>query len=214
MYKITRKGIKTVFFKLNVLKKLFKDAYKGAGLTVGCMESKRGKAGYYISSGWWVMWFGIDEMPKEVKAAVIELSGELPEVGEVFKTVKDMGNQYEVRQEELYDLPSVFERCCCNFRITRLLLENREELLHVIQEEGRGYHVCVVREAIIKLINKVVIDRGNGECPPNGPRGIGPNTKLLVWGNETCYLGAGVFDLSHKEEDELFLKSMEKAEII
>ena len=203
-----------MFFKLNVLKKLFKDAYKQAGLKVGRMESKQGGEGYYISSGWWVMWLGIDEMPKEVKAAVIELSGELPEAGEVFKAMKGMGNQYEIRQEELYDLPAVYERCCCKFRITRLLIENGGELLHVIQEDGRGYHIRTVPEAVVKLIDKVVIDRENGERPPEGPLGIGPGTNFLMWGNGTCYLIGSIYDLSHNEEYEQFLKRLEEAEII
>ena len=44
-----------MFFKTSVLKRLFKDAYKGAGLTVGHMTDPEDEEvdGYYISSGWW-----------------------------------------------------------------------------------------------------------------------------------------------------------------
>ena len=43
-----------MFFKTSVLKRLFKDAYKGAGLTVGHMTDPEDEEvdGYYISSGW------------------------------------------------------------------------------------------------------------------------------------------------------------------
>lgn len=42
-----------MFFKTSVLKRLFKDAYKGAGLTVGHMTDPEDEEvdGYYISSG-------------------------------------------------------------------------------------------------------------------------------------------------------------------
>ena len=65
-----------MFFKTSVLKRLFKDAYKGAGLTVGHMTDPEDEEvdGYYISSGWWVIWFNNWTFPKEAKAAIIELA--------------------------------------------------------------------------------------------------------------------------------------------
>lgn len=85
---------------------MLKSAYTGAGLTVGhTPETDEEEEGYYLSSGWWVLWFNAGMFPKEAKAAVIELCGELPAVGEVFKAEKDFGNQYEIEQKEIFNLP-------------------------------------------------------------------------------------------------------------
>lgn len=95
-----------MFFKKTVLKRMLKSAYTGAGLTVGhTPETDEEEEGYYLSSGWWVLWFNAGMFPKEAKAAVIELCGELPAVGEVFKAEKDFGNQYEIEQKEIFNLP-------------------------------------------------------------------------------------------------------------
>lgn len=72
-----------MFFKKTVLKRMLKSAYTGAGLTVGhTPETDEEEEGYYLSSGWWVLWFKAGMFPKEAKAAVIELCGELPAVGQ------------------------------------------------------------------------------------------------------------------------------------
>lgn len=107
-----------MFFKTSVLKRLFKDAYKGAGLTVGHMTDPEDEEvdGYYISSGWWVIWFNNWTFPKEAKAAIIELCGELPQPGEVFKAIDGAGNQYEIEQKEIFNLPAAFERAKVKFR--------------------------------------------------------------------------------------------------
>ena len=71
-----------MFFKATVLKRMLKAAYKGAGLTVGhsaAGEDGGEPEGLYISSGWWVIWFVYDKIPKEAKAAIIEICGDLPD---------------------------------------------------------------------------------------------------------------------------------------
>ena len=51
---------------------MLKSAYTGAGLTVGhTPETDEEEEGYYLSSGWWVLWFKAGMFPKEAKAAVI-----------------------------------------------------------------------------------------------------------------------------------------------
>ena len=55
-----------MFFKKTVLKRILKSAYTGAGLTVGhTPETDEEEEGYYLSSGWWVLWFNAGMFPKE-----------------------------------------------------------------------------------------------------------------------------------------------------
>lgn len=126
-----------MFFKTSVLKRLFKDAYKGAGLTVGHMTDPEDEEvdGYYISSGWWVIWFNNRTFPKEAKAAIIELCGELPQPGEVFKAIDGAGNQYEIEQKEIFNLPAAFERAKVKFRSTNILQQQGDKIVRILQEE-------------------------------------------------------------------------------
>ena len=89
-----------MFFKTSVLKRLFKDAYKGAGLTVGHMTDPEDEEvdGYYISSGWWVIWFNNRTFPKEAKAAIIELCGELPQPAQGTSTKSNRKRSSTFRQ--------------------------------------------------------------------------------------------------------------------
>lgn len=202
-----------MFFKLSMLKKMFKDAYKSGGFVVGRTPAGEVKDGYYISSGWWVMWFAQKRIPKEVKATIIELSGELPEAGEVFRSIKGMGNQYEVEQKELYDLPAVYRMYRCSFCVRRLLIEKDGIVLRVIQEGDTG-NVLTVSETVMNLISRDAVDYENGEYEPVGPLGTGPDTKCLMWGNETCYFLTGIYDISQDGEYGEFLRFLKATEII
>lgn len=89
-----------MFFKKTVLKRMLKSAYTGAGLTVGhTPETDEEEEDYYLSSGWWVLWFKAGMFPKEAKAAVIELCGELPAVGEVFKAKRTSGTSTKLNRK-------------------------------------------------------------------------------------------------------------------
>lgn len=205
-----------MFFKQTVLKRMLKAAYKGAGLTVGHMaESETNPEGYYISSGWWVMWFNADEMPKEAKAAIIELSGDLPGVGEVFKAIKDMGNQYEIEQKEIFNLPAAFKMCKCHFRVTKLLGQQGDKMIRFIQEDGATKHVAAVSEIFINLIDPEAVNYDGGEHEPIGPVTTCPTAPFMYWGNNTCYLMAGIRTPTEADEEEAnFWKYLEGIEIL
>lgn len=203
-----------MFFKTSVLKRVFKDAYKGAGLTVGHMTDPEDEEvdGYYISSGWWVIWFNNWTFPKEAKAAIIELCGELPAVGEVFKAEKDFGNQYEIEQKEIFNLPEAFKRCTIDYRVTNIMQQQGKTLIRILQaEEGRN--VCAVSEVFLDLIDLKSIDYENGETEPIGPRAISPEAPFVYWGNDCCYLMAGRRTSDGETEAE-FWKYLEGTEIV
>lgn len=205
-----------MFFKATVLKRMLKAAYKGAGLTVGhAAESDTGEPeGYYISSGWWVMWFNAAAMPKEAKAALIELCGDLPGAGEVFRATKDMGNQYEIEQKEIYNLPAAFKNCKCQFRVTNLLGQQGDKLIRFIQEEGPTQHVTAISEIFIDLIDPQAINYDGGEHEPFGQVTTCPTAPFMYWGNNTCYLMAGIRTADQEGEEADFWKYLEGIEIL
>lgn len=202
-----------MFFKKTVLKRMLKSAYTGAGLTVGhTPETDEEEEGYYLSSGWWVLWFKAGMFPKEAKAAVIELCGELPAVGEVFKAEKDFGNQYEIEQKEIFNLPEAFKRCTIDYRVTNIMQQQEKTLIRILQaEEGRN--VCAVSEVFLDLIDLKSIDYENGETEPFGPCAISPEAPFVYWGNDCCYLMAGRRTSDGETEAE-FWKYLEGTEIV
>ena len=195
-----------MFFKTSVLKRLFKDAYKGAGLTVGHMTDPEDEEvdGYYISSGWWAIWFNNWTFPKEAKAAIIELCGELPQPGEVFKAIDGAGNQYEIEQKEIFNLPAAFERAKVKFRKTNILQQQSDRVVRILQEE-EGRTVKAVSELFFNLINRKAIDYDNGEYDPIGPVATSKESQFLYWGNNYCYLMAAV-RTTDDEDVKAFLK--------
>lgn len=205
-----------MFFKQTVLKRMLKAAYKGAGLTVGHVSGSEAGGepeGYYISSGWWIIWFLAETMPKEAKGAVIELCGDLPGPGEVFKAIKDMGNQYEIEQKEVYNLPVRFKKCDCYFNVTNLLWQQDDKVIRFIQEEGSTRHITAISEIFINLIDRTAIDYEHGEYEPIGPVAPYPTSSFLYWGNNQCYLMAGVIMAEEGGEAD-FWKFLEGTDIL
>ena len=203
-----------MFFKQPVLKRMLKAAYKNEGITVGhTKESEKGiPEGYYVFSNRWGIWIMAERMPKEVKAALIELCGDLPEAGEAFRARKDRANQYEIEQKEAYDLPEGFMKCEYRFRVTKLLGQQGDKTIRFLQEE-RTQRVAAVNETIIDLINPEAVDSDHGEYEPFGPVAASPEARFMYWGNNTCYLIAGIRSTDDEEEAELW-KFLEGTEII
>ena len=82
-----------------------------------------------------MIWFNNWTFPKEAKAAIIELCGELPQPGEVFKAIDGAGNQYEIDQKEIFNLPAAFERAKVKFRKTNILQQQSDRVVRILQEE-------------------------------------------------------------------------------
>lgn len=88
-----------MFLKPSIFKRMIKEAYNAAGLTVA-----NDGDGIILADNCWIIWMKSVNIPKKLKAAVIELTGDLPEAGEVFKAQKGIGNQSEIPREELLNL--------------------------------------------------------------------------------------------------------------
>ncbi len=88
-----------MFINTSIFKKLIKEAYNAYMLMVGATEYE-----YFISNGAWIICVNKDDFTKKEKAAVIELTGELPDIGQAFKAGKDAPNQYEISKTVIRDI--------------------------------------------------------------------------------------------------------------
>jgi len=81
-----------MFVRLRDFKRLIKEAYTGAGLYV----ARRGNQ-LLFGGSYWAIATTKESLDKKALAAVIELTGEMPEDGGAFKATKE-ANQYEINE--------------------------------------------------------------------------------------------------------------------
>ena len=206
-----------MFFKTTVLKRMFKNAYKGAGLTVGHSEkvNEHGEViaeGYYVGGMRWVIWLDAEHMPKEVKAAIIELCGELPVAGEVFKAYKDGGNQYGIEGCEIFDLPEIYKKAKVHFNVSRVLMEYNGDQYRLMQAFTEEQRIAAINEMFVDLIDRKAVDEEKGEWEPIGPVAISEDAPSMLWGNNVCYLMALTIDMGDEEQE--YMRFLEQKEII
>lgn len=203
-----------MFFKMAAFKRLLKEAYKTAGLIVGHTnyDNETDEEGIYLSGGYWIIWLSFETIPKEAKAAIIELVGDLPKQGEAFKAMKDYGNQYEIEQSNVYNLPEHYRQSQCEFTVSHLTVIQSDKVARFLQEPTTK-HITAVNECFMGLIDPSAIDYDDGEMEPIGPVGDCPMAKFLYWGNERDYLMACIRTFDGTEESE-FVKHLEGATLL
>lgn len=160
-----------MFLNKTKFKKMMKEAYNGGGLRVGRIYD-----GLVISSGTWISWTREGDVPNWLKAAVIELAGELPEEGDMFQVSYSDGMQYQIKDNPIYDLPSRFRESHFSFTDTRVTLEGirffqSSQSRRIIAVDGRFASLIDLKEL-------------QGENPPMGPVSATEKGDSLIYKNE------------------------------
>ncbi len=180
-----------MFFKLSVFKKLLKEAYKGIGLTVNRTaepDIDGGiREGIYLQGGYWAMWIDLKAMPKEAKAAVIELCGELPELGEPFTAQKKKENQYEIERREYMNLPERARAAKTKLRVSRMMIKKGVSADRLMQLPDTG-RIVMMDEIFMDLIDIESMSVEAGEVIPLGPLVENHESNILYWWNYHCSL--------------------------
>lgn len=178
-----------MFFKMSVLKKMMKHAYKGGCLIVGDSPIKEDDEiamdGLVISTGWWSLWINRDYVPKELKAAVIELCGELPYYEHWFKASESLGNQEMIPFTEATHPIDLYQKAKDGVNITKLLMTMRSDGVMRILQNNKTKQVSAINEMIMSLIDPGAIKDEDGEYPPIGP--LTRENEYFAWGNNICY---------------------------
>lgn len=143
---------------------MLKEAYKREGFWIG----NDGK-GIFVSNGCWAVWVMEGNLTKKNKASIIELSGQIPEAGEVFK-VKPEGNQM-VMNETVETLQNIYRYAISakeKLYDTRIMIEDTGE--RILQSELRVIYTA--REDWIRAVSRISIEADEGL--PEGPvKGVG-----------------------------------------
>ena len=165
-----------MFIKTSVFKRLIKTTWTSSGLTVG----RRGEH-YIVKCSQFVLYINEKYFKKEIKAAIIELVGELPEQGEIFKEDKEGNRQQEMALDEIWDIGN-FKECNSKYKKTEVFLNAGGDLQRVIQDESTK-EKFYIPENIVEMVS--TNDMEEGERFPEGPVG---REDFVIWRNETSTL--------------------------
>lgn len=198
-----------MFFKMSKLEKLLKNTWKNAGIIVGHVPYDDKSGAYVLIGTSWKLWIRDSRMPKELKAAVIKLCGDLPELGEVFKAAYDMENQYEL-DFTLENIPESFHKCNTTLEKSHILWD-WYHLKRVLQSEDQK--IVLLSEFVFDLIDLKAIDRDSGEWEPDGPVIDQKNPHYVYWGNGECIFKA-LRDYPNVEEEKEFFSYLEGCSVI
>lgn len=191
-----------MFLNKAMLKKQIKSSFKWEGLIVG-----RIYGGLVIAGGHWITWTEDGYIPNWLKAAVMEYTGELPKQEYAFKAKKDEPIQYEIADNDYYDLPGMYKRAVYAYKVTPVIIERGGyDALRVLQQSNT-MKMLAIHEDKYKMID---LKELGDENPPSGPASISPNGGILVYKNEhSAYAFTSQTDVQGTEE-----KIMEHVKII
>ena len=159
-----------MFLKAEILKKLMKEAYKKSGLAVANTGER-----IYIAGSYWEMDILKERLPKTILAQIIELAGELPDVGTRFLSTKD-GNQMEIgKREEV-----VVDGDAMELKVTRMIFLSENRVLQRILQNPFGKNI-LINNLAIAMVSNAVTEEEKGECEPVGP--LYAFQKGIFWAN-------------------------------
>ncbi len=161
-----------MFLSNSILKRLMKQAYKG-GLIVAQTPER-----VYIAGDYWEMDVRREFLPKQILAQIIELAGELPEVGRRFKATKE-GNQQEQYLRMEVDTDGYMD----GVEITKLVLIGTAGTAQRILQIPQG-DVFIVNNAFAVIADNLNVEEEKGEYAVTKP--LYHKTGGILWQNNVA----------------------------
>lgn len=194
-----------MFINSSAFKKLIKEAYRCGRLIVGAAEKE-----YFIEGGSWIIRIHKKAFPKKEKAAVIELTGELPAAGEVFRAAKGAANQYEIPENSTWDIRENARKCKEILSVTKALYQTGDHTCRILQHK-RTQKCIPVNEQFISALSHDAMQ--NDEAIPIGPVVMDPDAEILYWFNETMAFAVCKISAGGETEFEEYLQLLENVEL-
>ncbi len=176
-----------MFLNTAIFKRMVKNAFNTCGLAIGKEES-----GIFLEGGHWVIWIQDGCIPNKEKAALIELVGELPEQGEVFRAYKGSGNQYEINWNDAWKINENMELANQEFEVTDITIDTSKFRNRILQNKETN-KIVTINEMYSDLIDYEAMDQDK-ETKPIGP--VTVNGAIFFWKNEVCTIAICGTDLA------------------
>lgn len=187
-----------MFLDTTALIRQMKVTYNGNGITFANFQD-----GLAINAAVWVAWIHNKYVPNIIKAAVMELSGTLPEEGRMFSVSKQNPNpQYRIDNETVLnaldrvdnsDKPLIVTPVCLfenvdvrllqdlpNALDSKLLAANKDRLKQPFHGQLHG-----VNQTYFSIVDKKKVDY-DIESEPTGPCYYTAVQNGVCWYNEIC----------------------------
>lgn len=193
-----------MFLKMARFKSLIKDAWKGAGLVVG-----NDGEGIYLYGSYWTIYLERTMISKKAKAAIMELTGELPGIDQVFKSWENQENQYELKETYSPDTycPDVYEMKNL-YKPTGVVFSDWSQRGRVLQEMG-SLNCLIVPERIYEMIDRKSMEKD--EYDPEGPAGkYDGERNIIYWQNNACTLGVATNVVMEDSKEYFLLNQMKR----
>lgn len=152
-----------MFITSNGFKKLVNEAYK-----TGRLHVANDGEGYTISGEYWTIWIMYGWIPNKALAAIIELTGEMPGIGEGFVASKD-GNQYEAAFDGHSSVMEDALESDTPIRITPLTIRYQTGQQARILQEPVYKNIMLINDKFTDMISNREIEYGKGESAAEGP---------------------------------------------
>lgn len=193
-----------VFLKMSGFKELIKNAWKGGGLVVG-----NDGEGIYLYGRYWTIYLERTMIPKKAKAAIMELTGELPEPGQVFKSWQNQENQYELKESYLSEsyCPDVYTMKTW-YKTTGVVFKEFGQHDRVLQDK-KSLTCILIPAHIYDMIDRSSMEKG--EYDPEGPAGKYDGTSernMIYWQNDACTLGVATCVVTADSKQKFLLDHM------
>lgn len=168
-----------MIFNKSVFKKLLKEAYKSSGLL---MANKNGRI--VLAGGWWVMTMAEGVFTKEGKAALMELTGQLPEVGECFRCTL-AGNQIEIPPDYIN-----IDEAASGEAFKKTIMTMDGPLGGILRIYQRGNDIVCINEVVEQLLDSsAALDDESDSI--DGPYTRSPKSPgMLYWYTGECSFAA------------------------
>jgi hypothetical protein len=184
-----------MFLNENKFKKLCKDKYKGAGLTVGMTDDEV----YIVSGEWWNLEVPKEFMTREILGIIVGFTGELPEKGEIYTyQEKDEAHQANLMYVNDWNLNAKYEASRDVYELTRVTYEGTSSKKRILQGKN---DIAIVNEEIINLI-----DPDRKEKEELMENGIRKDGHILIWASSMMHFAA-YYSIAINEGEQQFLES-------
>lgn len=191
-----------MIFNETVFKNLLKDAFKGAGLLVANKEGR-----IVLAGSWWVITMDENVFSKKGRAALVELTGQLPMQGECWRATSG-GNQMEVPPEYIDIDGAVYDDVTSRkpFEKTIVTLDGLYCGMARLYQKDKA--VICINETVDMLLD-VSKATDFEDTQIKGPYTKNTeNPEMFYWYTGECSFAAGRLDLE-KSEYQTLLEALE-----
>lgn len=196
-----------MIFNKTVFKKLLKEAYKGAGLLVANKDGR-----IIIAGGWWVMTMEERVFTNDGRAALVELTGQLPVPGECWRSTSS-GNQIEMPPEYIDIDGPLYDDVTSRQPFEKTIITMDGLYGGMIRIYQRDKTIACINEVVDMLLDPSQVKEGE-DSNISGPYTRNtPEPTMFYWYTDDCSFAAGRLELDKPEYTQL-LAEMASIEIM